>query len=212
MRRALLIPVVLLWACGDDDAPDDEVDAGGRDAALEGGMAGAPADASRPVAGSDGGRTDGGGRGPMRLVLEGTAAGTANDEFDAGPGGSVECRISAVIEELDFEPNGDLVGVISGELFRTTTVGDAAFEFAPLIAGPVSLRHTSPTQVELRFVGDQPDDALPFWQQLEVVTGTETGARSFGGEWVCAPGLLGDQGFGDIDLTVGGVWTLEPAM
>jgi hypothetical protein len=72
------------------------------------------------------------------------------------------------------------------------------------------LRHTTGDAVELRFVGDQPDDALRFWQELEVVTGRDNGGQRFSGQWSCAPGLLGDPGFLDIDLTVSGEWSLSP--
>jgi hypothetical protein len=105
---------------------------------------------------------------------------------------------------LQYEANGDFTGFASGELFRTTYVDDGRFEFIPLIAGEASLTHTSATEIELRFVGDQPDDALEFWKQLEVVTGEDRGDDRYGGEWLCAPGLVGDPGFMDIDLTVTG--------
>jgi hypothetical protein len=136
--------------------------------------------------------------------------GSPDDDMDAGAGRRVECSFSGVLEMLEYEANGDFEGVFLGEIFRTAHIGDMAFEFKPSVGGPASLRHTSGDGVELRFVGDQPEDALQFWQQLEVVTGSETGANSYGGEWQCAPGLLTEPNFPDIDLTVTGEWTLRP--
>lgn len=144
------------------------------------------------------------------LALEGTAAGSA--DADAGGGDRVECRFFGTIDQIEYEANGDFTGIVSGELFRTTYIDDGVFEFIPLIGGPASLTHTSRAAVELRFVGDQPPDAIAFWQELEVVTGRDLGDDRYAGDWQCAPGLLGGSGAAiDIDLTVPGEWTLEPA-
>ena len=208
MQTRALILALLLCACGDDD--DDTVvagDGGGRDAATDSGR---PTDAGR----DDGGRTDAGndanvGSGST-LMLDGMAEGETDE--DAGTG-SVECRFFGVIDAIEYEANGDFTGtLIAGELVRRYTGADGVGgEFQALLAGPVSLEHTSATEVELRFVGDQPDDALQLWQQLEVVTGEERGDNRYGGEWLCAPGLLNDPGFRDIDLTITGEWTLAPS-
>ena len=140
------------------------------------------------------------------LFLEGMAEGAVPD----GGTDHVDCRFSATIDMLEYEANGDFTGFAVGELFRTTYIGDGMSEFIPFIGGPVSLVHTTGDGVELRFVGDQPDDALEFWKELEVVTGEDLGDDRYAGAWLCAPGLLGDPGFMELDLTVPGEWSLEP--
>jgi len=205
LRHAFILGLVLC-ACGNDDADD-----GGRDAGRDGGR---PNDAGTRDAGGRDAATgdaampgDGGSGRATSLFLQGTAEGSADE--DAG-GDRVECRFSAVIDQLEYEANGDFTGFGSGELFRTTYVDDGQFEFIPLIGGPVSLTHEGGAMVELRFVGDQPDDAIEFWKALEVVTGEDLGNDRYEGTWQCAPGLLNEPGFMDIDLTVPGEWTLEP--
>lgn len=205
MHRHALILSLLLCACGDDD------DGGGRDA-------GAHDSGTRDSGTRDSGTRDSGMRDASMagdaasghatsLFLEGMAEGSADE--DAGSD-RVECRFSAVIDQLDYEANGDFTGFGVGELFRTTYVDDNVSEFIPLIGGEVTLSHTSDTAIELRFVGDQPDNALEFWKELEVITGVDRGNGRYDGSWLCAPGLLGDPGFMDIDLTVPGEWTMEP--
>ena len=95
--------------------------------------------------------------------------------------------------------------------FSTTYVGDGMFEFIPLIGGPAGLTHPEGDDgVELRFVGDQPEDALEFWKALEVISGEDQGEDRYAGDWLCAPGLLGEPGFMDIDLSAPGTWSLVP--
>ncbi len=214
MSRIPLFLLVLAIACSDDDAPGDTDGGAGSDASIDGGggRAGASgrAGGSGGRAGASGSRPDAGGARPTRFVLEGSATGSPDDDMDAGADRRVECSISGVLEMLEYEANGDFEGVFLGEIFRTAHIGDMAFEFKPSVGGPASLRRTSGDGVELRFVGDQPANALQFWQQLEVVTGTETGENRYGGEWQCAPGLLTEPNFPDIDLTVAGEWMLRP--
>jgi hypothetical protein len=203
MYRHAWILIALLCGCGDDDDPGTP----GRDAGRDGGRP------SMDGGGRDGGR-DGGepneagvmGR-PTTLVLQGTAEGSADE--DAGSD-RVECRFMGTIEQIEYEPNGDFTGLVSAELFRTIYVDDGQFEFIPFVAGPATVTHTSDDEIELRFVGDQPDDAMAFWQELEVVTGEDRGDDRYGGTWQCAPILLGDPGFMDIEVTAAGEWTLEP--
>jgi hypothetical protein len=203
--------LVLLCACGDEDEGPSGP-AGGRDAGSDAGRAdggGGRRDAGGDAAAMrDAAMRDAAGGRAESLLLQGTAEGSADE--DGGGGDRVECSFSATIDMLEFESNGDFTGFVSGELFRTTYVGDGRFEFIPFVVGDTSLTHTSATEVELRFVGDQPDDAVEFWKQLEVITGEDLGDDRYRGEWLCAPGLLGDPGFMDIDLTVTGEWTLEP--
>ena len=61
--------------------------------------------------------------------------------------------------------------------------------------------------VEFRAFGDQPDDAKPFWLAIEVLRGEETGPYTYEGGWSCAPILLDDPGFFDVDFSAPG---LEP--
>ena len=39
-------------------------------------------------------------------------------------------------------------------------------------------------------VGDQPDDAVPFWLSMEVLTGAETAPFEYAGDWTCATILV----------------------
>jgi hypothetical protein len=199
-RHTFLILALLLSGCSDDDE-DSARDGGTRDAERDGGDARDAAQENDAAQANDAasGRA-------QSLVLMGSAEGTGDE--DAGTA-RVECSFSATIDMIEYEANGDFNGFAVGELFRTTYIDDGRFEFIPLIGGPASLTHTQGDTVELRFVGDQPDDAIEFWKQLEVVTGEDLGGDRYAGEWLCAPGLLNDPNM-ELDLTVPGEWTLEP--
>jgi hypothetical protein len=141
---------------------------------------------------------------PETLLLNGTAEAEDGDN-------RVECHFDGMIEMLERAPNGEISGVFLGEIIRNATIGEMGGEFAPLVGGPATLTPIADGRVELRFVGDQPEDALEFWLELEVITGDDDGGFHYSGDWSCAPGLVGTPGFVDVDLTAPGSWTLEPA-
>jgi hypothetical protein len=210
LTSMIAITALCLGACSsDDDAngndagdPPGDVDAGGGAGTSPG------TDAAVDAGGGSGGSgapEDGGGPSmlPAKLLLEGTA------EIEQGDD-RVECRFFGELTDLVEMPTGAIDGLFIGELFRTTHTGGGSFEFAPLVGGSASITPIAGNQIELRFVGDQPDDALDFWLELEVVIGDDQGDFHYGGDWTCAPGLLGDPGFMDIDLSAPGSWTLVP--
>ncbi len=226
--RALMISTVLaLAACGSSEldseqstAPD--AGAGGDDSAggesgasgsLAGGAGGESAASGSPAGGAGGaaGEAGAGGAGPATMApdmlhLEGSAASQPNAD-----GQHIECSFYGDIVDLTFDAQGSFSGVAVGELFRRAFVdGNLVSEFAPLIGGESTLTRLANGSVELRFVGDQPDDALPFWLSLEVITGKDQGNYHYAGSWTCAPGLLGDPGFQDFEIDAEGTWTLEP--
>lgn len=202
MNKLASILVLLACACSsDDDASDSGPDDPLHDASFD---HDAGDDASVDAASeSDGGDVTVGVL-PEMLLLEGTAEAEDGDD-------RVECRFTGMMTDLERAPGGVINGLFIGEIFRTTFTGGGQFEFAPLVGGPASITPIEDDQVELRFVGDQPEDALEFWLELEVVIGDDDGSFGYGGAWRCAPGLLGDPGFMDIDLTADGTWTLMPA-
>ena len=199
---------LLLLGCGSDD--DAGRDGGGEPVPSDDGGA---ADARVPEPESDANvpdladaATDAGGSAPGErptgFMLEGSAEAMDGDD-------RVTCRIGATIDQLVYDADGGFTGFAIGEAIRNTVVGENGSEFAPLIGGPATLTANADGSVELRWVGDQPDDALQFWLDLEVITGMEEG-DGYAGTWRCGPGLLGDPGFLDIDLTAPGSWTLQP--
>jgi hypothetical protein len=217
MNQLISITVVAalcLCACSSDDdangadsgAPPRDEDAGG--AGTSSGTdtdAGMDAGGGAGGAGGSGAPDDAGGVSmlPTKLLLDGTAEVESGDD-------RVECRFFGELVDLVRMPSGEISGFFLGELFRTTHTAGASFEFAPLVGGPATITPIAGDQIELRFVGDQPDDALDFWLELEVVIGDDQGDFNYEGEWTCAPGLLGDPGFMDIDLSAPGTWTLVP--
>jgi hypothetical protein len=95
-------------------------------------------------------------------------------------------------------------------VFRRTFVDDELmFEFSAFIAGDATMAETA-EGVALRAVGEQPDDAMPFWLELEVVTGEGTGSFTYTGEWSCAPILPDDPEAADSDQVGTGTWTVAP--
>lgn len=141
---------------------------------------------------------------PAGLHAEGTAAadGTGMER--------VEC--SLWLDIIDLVPAaGGWTGTAGGEVIRRSFDGEELlFEFSALLGGEVSLTASGET-VEARLVGDQPDDAAPFWLSLEVVTGDETGPYTYQGTWTCSPILPDDPGAGDLELDAPGTWTIAPA-
>jgi hypothetical protein len=183
-RLYLLVLLVLAAcaACG-DDLP----------AAADGG--GAAADAAVP----DAAAADAAAAPPAGLRITGSAAGEAGAD-------RVECWLAIDLVNLVGEA-GDYSGVAVGEVFRRTYDGeDPRFEFQALVGGPASLS-IADGAVELRLVGDQPADAVPFWLTLEVVAGAQTAPFTYQGEWTCAPVLVGDPM--DSPIEAAGTWTAD---
>ena len=60
--------------------------------------------------------------------------------------------------------------------------------------------------------GTLSSDAPRFWLELEVIAGEHDGDYHYAGSWVCAPILLDDPGFQDLDIDAPGSWTLQPAV
>jgi hypothetical protein len=217
VRNTLAIFGCLLAGCSSEEsnggpngprgAPDSGTDA--RDAS-DGADTGPDVDAGDSGA-SDADSGDAGA--PAKLRVDGTASGSVGGSDAGADGGSdrVECHFFAEIDQLVVSPDGSFTGFGVGEVFRTAYPGDQRFEFSAFVAGEVSVTHTSESDVEARLVGDQPEDAKAFWLELEVIGGRKVGAFSYDGTWTCAPILLDDPGFIDIDLDVPGTWQIRPA-
>jgi hypothetical protein len=122
----------------------------------------------------------------------------------------VECTFFVDFGELVPTETGWTGVALGGEVFRRSWDGEApVFEFQALVAGEVTVTDLGGGQVEVRGFGDQPDDAMPFWLELEVLTGTGT-EGDWTGSWTCAP-ILPDTPAEDHDLEVVGTWTLTAA-
>jgi hypothetical protein len=180
-RPGRLYLLVLACACG-DDLPG-LADGGGTvaDAAV---ADAAVADAAPP---------------PAALRVTGSAEGEAGAD-------RVECWLAIDLVDLVGE-GGDYGGVAVGEVFRRTYNGDdPRFEFQAVVGGPATLSIAGGA-VELRLVGDQPEDAAPFWLTIEVVAGAQTAPSAYQGEWTCAPILVDDPM--DSPIEAPGTWSAE---
>lgn len=121
----------------------------------------------------------------------------------------VDC--SFYLDVFDITADGDTWTVTTGgEVFRRPMPDGGVFEFSALVGGPGTLVFDGAT-LEARLFGDALDEDPAFWRALEVLTASETGALAYDGTWTCAPILLGDPGFPDLDLEAPGTWTLRPA-
>jgi hypothetical protein len=121
----------------------------------------------------------------------------------------VTCDFVLDLFEVTDDGSGGWTATSAGEVFRRSFDGDTPlFEFSALVAGPVSLVDTG-GGVEVRLVGDQ-TGGMPFWTELEVITGTMTGAMTWEGGWTCAPILPGDPDTMDLELDAPGTWTIAP--
>ena len=187
MVRLLAFTVIALAACGDDEIiPPAELVP---DATPVADATPATFDAAPP---------------PAAFRAEGTATG------DGAGNDRVECTLFLDIVDVAATADG-WSGTGSGEVIRRSFDGpDLTFEFSALVGGEVSLAATDGT-VEARLVGDQPDDAAPFWLSLEVISGDETAAFTYGGAWTCSPILPDDPETGDLDVEAPGTWTIAPA-
>jgi hypothetical protein len=139
---------------------------------------------------------------------------------DGGAGGATDLPLTRVEcdfygDLVDIEPNdgGGFSGTVVGEVFRQLLSEDELsgdpillFEFQALIGGPGQLTSDLEGNFELRIAGEQPADAKPFWQELEVLSGTESSPGHYGGSWTCAS-MMFDR---DMGPDVPGTWTLEP--
>jgi hypothetical protein len=176
------------WAagCGDDDSTPD----GGAGSSADAGVADAGAADAAVM--------------PSALRVTGTADG-------AGGGDRVECLFTLDLIDLVDDGAGGMSGIALGEVFRRTFDGDAPrFEFQALVGGPATLSPGDGDAVELRLVGDQPAEAVPFWLALEVMAGSEIGAFMYAGPWTCAPVLVDDPMDSAIEAV--GTWSAVPAV
>lgn len=188
MVRLLALSVIALAACGDDEIipPAEQVP----DAT--------PVADAAPVAIFDAAPP------PAAFRAEGTATG------DGAGNDRVECTLLLDIVDVAVTADG-WSGTGSGEVIRRSFDGpDLLFEFSALVGGEVGLTVTGES-VEARLVGDQPNNAAPFWLSLEVISGEETGAYTYGGDWTCSPILPDDPDTGDLDVEASGTWTIAPA-
>jgi hypothetical protein len=159
--------------------------------------------------GDDGDGDDGGNQAdaavaPGALRVSGAAAGEERGGTDR-----VECTFALDFIDLVDDGARGFTGVAAGEVFRRTFDGDAIrFEFSALVGGPATLSAGGGGSVELRLVGDQPSDAVPFWLALEALDGSETEPFEYDGEWLCATVLVGDPM--DSPIEAPGSWTAAP--
>jgi hypothetical protein len=137
------------------------------------------------------------------------ASGTAISQGFGVPPKTASCSWWFTADELVPTADGWTGTITAGEVDRISHDVNAGSEFQALIAGEVTLT-TTDAGVQLRFVGDQPDTALPFWLALEVVQGTSDAAWTAAGTWSCAPTGLVDGYYTDDSPTVDGTWSLAP--
>lgn len=135
--------------------------------------------------------------------LQGTATGE-DEALDT----RVECTLQLLVFDV-IEGADGWSGFASGEAIRTVYPDTRRFEFAALVAGPGTLVETHPGEAEVRLVGDQPDDAIPFWRALEVIHAVRDPSGSWFGEFACAPLGIDLGGYRDDAVTVTGSFTLE---
>ena len=165
--------------------------------------------ASTSGAGGQGGTADVGGAAgnggapvlPERLVLSGLASGTVGME-------TVTCDLEGEFIDLVLDGN-DITGFFSGEFLRSVEVGQNAFQFEPLVAGPALIDRLTGSAADLYLVGDQPTDAKPYWLEIEVLHAEEVAPYEFEGGWSCAP-LEIDGNPPDFTATVTGTFRLAP--
>jgi hypothetical protein len=156
----------------------------------------------QPVADAAGTTFDAGPPPPLRAEASATADGAGAER--------VECTLWLDITDVVSSADG-WAGTSAGEVIRRSLDGEELlFEFSALLAGPVTLTGTGGA-IEARLVGDQPEDAAPFWISLEAISGGETAAFTWEGTWTCSPILPDDPGAGDLDLDAPGTWTIAPA-
>ena len=195
MRLAMLAPMIGLAACGDDEGKADT-----RDAVSETGD-----DSDSQDDSANTGDTTGDTGAASTYVLQGTAEGE-----DTAADRRAECHFGALVDQLVPDGDGGFSAFASGEVFRNVFPDTRRFEFSALVAGPTTLTAIGADTFALRFVGDQPDDALRFWLALEVIEGSPDGEGGWAGTWSCAPIDIDFGGFFDDGPTVEGTWTLVP--
>jgi hypothetical protein len=137
----------------------------------------------------------------LRATGTATAPGTGAERVD--------CDFFLDVFDVTDDGSGGWTAFGAGEVIRRSFDGDQLlFEFSALVAGPISLTDTG-GGVEVRLVGDQ-TGGMPFWTELEVITGASTGAMTWEGTWTCAPILPGDPDTMDLELDAPGTWTIGP--
>jgi hypothetical protein len=124
-----------------------------------------------------------------------------------GVSGAASVTCSFQLDVIDLVETADgWTGTASGEVFRRPESDTGQFEFSALVGGPATITRAG-TTVTAQLVGDQPDDAAPFWLALETLTASETGELAWSGTWTCAPVLPpGDPS--EVDIEAAGTWVL----
>lgn len=149
--------------------------------------------------------TGAGGDGAGGATGEGGASGTADL-----PVTRVECTFYGDLIEVEPNDAGGFSGLLAGEVFRRLWSGDSPlFEFQAVIGGPGDFTIDAAGNVELHIAGDQPDDAKPFWLEIETLSGTEESLGNYSGAWTCASLMIDEPGFRDVGPDVSGTWQLE---
>jgi hypothetical protein len=221
VRPAVLLLVGLV-ACGTSKSNDSgsgaRAGSGGDSGASGGGKGGAGTSGDAGAAGEAAGAPGATLRFTGTAMADIDSMGGAGGANEGGAGGEppfpeidrVECRFSGDIVDQVSDDAGGWSGIAVGEVFRNIYSGDRRWEFSAFIAGPATLTSLGDGRVELRAVGDQ-TGAKPFWRELEVLEGRETGPNTVEGSWTCASLDLPDPGFPDVGGTATGTWELGPA-
>ena len=195
--------VVLFPSCGSSDA--DGADPASDASSDSSSSSDASSDAPLPDAGDGAGGTGGeAGSLPNRYELAATASGTSDDGTE-----SVTCTLTLYFENVVYDGAGGWQADLAGEVFRVIVADPEKYEFQAIVGGKSTL---SPVASGVTLVlNDKPDpQAKPFWVELDVLHGTETGPSTYGGDWTCAPLLLDEPGFKDMKTSAPGTWTLTP--
>lgn len=218
-RLFVLGLAVCLCACSgsDDETSNTRADgggsggssaSGGSSGSSSGGSAGTLSDAGSDAttggaAGSGG--SSGASSSPDGFTLKAEASGTSTDGTE-----TVTCTLTVYYTNLVPNSSGGWTGDQGGEVFRIIQ-GAQKYEFQALI-GFTGTFNRGATEVEL-VMNDKPDpSAKPFWQELDVLNGTESSPDHYAGTWTCAPLMLDEPGFKDMKTYAPGTWTLEPTI
>jgi hypothetical protein len=204
----------VLSACGgsDDDTSSTHADGGGSGGSggsagsagsASGGTGGALSDAGGDATGGAAGSGGSSGSAAAGFTLKAEASGTSTDGTE-----TVTCTLTVFYTNLVPSASGGWTADQAGEVFRIIQ-GAEKYEFQALI-GFTGTFAPSATGVEL-VMNDKPDaNAKPFWKELDVLKGTESSPDHYAGTWTCAPLLLNEPGFKDMQTYAPGTWTLEP--
>jgi len=200
----LLLAGLVLGACADDGDTRSDTggsDTGGADAASDTLAADTHDDTADDV-GAEVADVSGPPSGTWRL--RGLAQGEVAS-FDT----RVECTFDVTFMDFADDGAGGWTAFASGEVFRNVFPGSERYEFSAFVGGEATLELTAPDAGVLRFVGDQPDDAAPFWRAIEALPVTRS-ASGWQAGFSCAPIGVDFGGYTDDKVSVGGTLTLEP--